>query len=739
MLTILRKHQKSIFMVVACTTILSFSFFGTYSAMLNKNNSVVVKEEDHTIVSRMDGSTLSFLTTEKLAHFIAGDETGISEGMLPVNPFLDRFLERDLIESGVLEQLAVSFKEEVLPDFLELQAKSQNIPLYKHSKYGFFSVEGAWSRYAEGMAKNYAEWKKGGSLESQIAVLANLYLGQAQFPPHALRQLLKMEQERFLGAADPLIHQTSLALFGAHSAKEFFGPKLLLLASQYIQHINALSSFEKIDEKASYALALSHLKTFYERGRKEGDEEVPNLEALYRQAVMQLGINEKDLLSMVATVELFRRTVHEKNANIALHPMPFEEICDHLHAKLVGNHYKLSEAILPRHFFDLAKLECYIQKVTEGQSKTELPTALIATEGALAKNPDVVKKRYVVELCHVKKKDVASMVSMKELLSWCCEHADLLQAKLGVDLVPLFDSGEKTLFWLESLEAKRRMEIEKCALEMIFEKSPSMLEALFSRTPSEKREIDIFFDGRIVGLEAIKDGYALSRFLEQSCGEKVSYQENGEDFYQMTLLEAREPVIATYTEMSAYLDRHLELLLQEQYPVQMRLFPARFAKKSGGFKEYKEVKEELAALYVEQITGHKGSFREVMELRFGDSFASIRDKALKGEDLTSYLYREGSDPLAPFTFERVAFEISRAQASTEEEKGLFDLPLQSYSDLLFSADRGLFFSKVETLEKGDEAKIAAAAYRKEIILRAVQDFHRNHITSVAQVEDEKLS
>src|ERR1700722_15861291 len=110
MLNFLRKYQKIFFIIITATIVVSFCFFGTYSA-LGQRETIPDKEVVRGVsgTSIMQQELLALCRLIESSHYDRADED--KRGM--PNFFNDGVIEKDFLGSGLGVMLAKSFFDEL--------------------------------------------------------------------------------------------------------------------------------------------------------------------------------------------------------------------------------------------------------------------------------------------------------------------------------------------------------------------------------------------------------------------------------------------------------------------------------------------------------------------------------------------------------------------------------------------------------------------------------------------------
>ena len=114
MLSLFRKYQRYIYLVVTVVIIISFSFFGTYST-LGSN-----QWREQIAFKAVDGKEVTRYEVEEMSHFISTDQSDkIAYGGAWGPNFLnDGVIVNDFLKTGLAKELLLAYSSEVQPELL---------------------------------------------------------------------------------------------------------------------------------------------------------------------------------------------------------------------------------------------------------------------------------------------------------------------------------------------------------------------------------------------------------------------------------------------------------------------------------------------------------------------------------------------------------------------------------------------------------------------------------------------
>ena len=225
MLDFFRKYQRYFFLVITVVIIISFSFFGADSTLGSNNwrEQIAFKAVNGHEVSRMD--------LDEMAQFLATDnEDKMTFGGAWGPNFLnDGVIRKDFLETGLGEELALAYAQDLQPDIEKRLTKEKKYVLYTHPLAPYLSVSNAWNHFAPEMNANFDALRaaENGMDPRAFKSRVNLYLGEKKIPAPTLRYVLRYQEKQYNWLQpDDKLNQTDLSLFGYHTVEDWLRPIL---------------------------------------------------------------------------------------------------------------------------------------------------------------------------------------------------------------------------------------------------------------------------------------------------------------------------------------------------------------------------------------------------------------------------------------------------------------------------------------------------------------------------------
>ncbi len=240
MLDIFRRYQKVIFLVVTVVVVFSFLFFGAYGVLGQEDG-----PRDRSIGKMVNGSPIMLSEVQKLSRFIATDREDSMQGRgLPPNFCNDGVIRYDFIKDGLAALIASAYFDVLKGDFEMRLEKAKRFKPYVHPEAPFLSAKTAWDHFIPELNAEMIALQGEFDVSPKVfSHLEKLYLYQSRLKPEMLRQILVYQHRQYPWlTVDQRLSYEDLALFGFHSASDWFGHNFVDLLSEFI--LNAASAAE---------------------------------------------------------------------------------------------------------------------------------------------------------------------------------------------------------------------------------------------------------------------------------------------------------------------------------------------------------------------------------------------------------------------------------------------------------------------------------------------------------------
>ncbi len=729
MLTVLRKYQKSIFLVVTVMVIASFVFFGISSSIRGH-----VKEKDFRYGTLFDGSSVSGRQVAQMVRFLSSDRDDVMvyEGRGTPNLLNDGVLQNDIIATGIAHEIYSRFEEVLKGELGEKYTKFRAYSPYIHPQK-IIGVEAIWGQFA-GELQLASLWEIFRALPQTISAqvfdsLTNLYMAQRRFPPGFVRQMLMYQQHQYGGMiqADPYLQNGDLALFNAKNGVDWFGTHFLELAALFIY--NGANQAQQYGYQVSLDEARAHLvesamKSFsmIEPHKEVSKEEFSHF---MKHQLALLRMEEDEAVEIWQKILLVRRWLNEVGHAVfvdsKLYSVYSDNACKGAEVELI----KLPESLHFRSVDDLLKFEVYLEAVSKREDLLENPKEFYSIEEMMVRAPDLLEKRFILRAIAKEKDEMAIGISMKDSLNWQLNEKNWAELVGEFPQLAKFSGStveEKHQFLL-GLSSKEQVEIDAYARRKILDVNPEAIQEALSNAKSIRQLISLPLVNGAPVLQGITDHKTLLSLLEMAplmdaafaetnldSAQRLScYTEDGKTYYRIRVLDRDNQFhVMSFKEANkaGVLDRLLGERLRGEYA-------------KGRYRgEYDEVLPELklvsfAPLFkaIEKEMGVDSKSFDSLEKRlsFGKQHRFVR---MMGEELQrakgGHFFRPSIEhnsvenqlaPLAPLenAWSPVKEEIrlTRDALSPGFDEKLFEMSGNEWSNVVVAQGEFPFFFQVK--------------------------------------------
>lgn len=634
MLEFFRRYQRYFFIVITIVIVISFSFFGTYSTLSDGSfrEQIAFTTVDGTEITRHElDEMVAFINTDAIDKLTFGGAWG-------PNFMNDGVVAKDFLSSGLGVILAAEYSNDLGADLKPRFEKEKRYSLYQHPEARFIGVESAWNYFSPKLASAYYAMKGATDPMEETALQARtaLYLMQRQFPPEILRQVLRyQEKQNSFVTPDRHLDYTDLSLFGYHTAEDWFGPRFLRLVAEFI--INAAEIAENKGYHVSKADAIADLirnsEQSFSQNAKSPNIGVATSQEYFNEQLRRLGMDQNGAANIWRQVMLFRRLFNEMGNSVFVDPFSFQKINSHAIETVEGELFRLPKELRLNNFLALQKFEAYINAVAnqsdEDQTKLTVPTTFLPAAKVAVTYPELVQKRYILEVASVNKKALESNVSVKE--SWDFEVSNSGFEKLKKQFPELGIKNQATrderFAFLDTLDAKTRARVDAFARSAIVDAHPEWLEKALNDAQSMKVPVGLHEKGGssiFTGLEsgkelmalldsaplASEEGSASLQPASKAAAEKLAnYTADKTIYYRIKVVErASAPEVLTFAEADA--EGVMPVVIDRQmgaYYIKIRGDdPKEFQNEQKGWKPLADVKDIVAKRYYDKLLKNIG-------------------------------------------------------------------------------------------------------------------------------------
>lgn len=608
MFTFFRRYQRAIYFVITAVIILSFSFFGTYSAFTSGRG------EDPVVFRTQDGTKVTRSEFNDYVHFLSMDSLSLGEGgSVPSNPLNDGVLAQDIIASGIGEVLVHRFSKEFQKEWNVKRSRERSFQPYKHPQAPFVSAMQVWSYFAPDLKEAFEQFQLLSSDDSLALYQkkATLYLAERHFPPVFLRQILAYQQQQYNWIEpDIALESRPLGLFGYSQISDWFGGSFVDKSCEFIIQAACRARAAGLSVSSGEALA-----SLYQNAQK-ALQRLPHktemtADDLFRRALRELNLDQSRAIAIWSDVLLFRRLLTELPDNIVINAEPFKTLLRRESEACDLACYQLQPCLRLTSTRDLLKVQLWINNVGDfqGASPATLlpPPALKSAEQVAVSWPEFVERRFVLNFSSVTSDELSKNIRLRDVWNWQVDNGnwEILVKEIPVLGVTSACDRESRLKELDRLSPQMRAKADSMAREHIVALHPQWLEESLSSAKMESQAVGIRLVGGKLPLEGIKDRQALiTELLRAPIGETSpslrNYTQDGVHFYRIQVLDrSSSDSLVSLPRLIAdgTLDTVLDKLLEASYSKIRSERPAEYRNEKGEWKPFSEVKDKVGEAY----------------------------------------------------------------------------------------------------------------------------------------------
>jgi GcvH upstream region-like protein len=613
-----RKYQHYIFIVVTVVIVISFSFFGTYNTI----GSTSWREQ--IAFKAVNGSEITRAEVDEMSIFIATDnsEKMLYGGVWGPNFLNDGVIRKNFLETGIAKEIAAAYIKELESDLMRRHEKENTFKLYTHPQAAFVGVARAWEYFAPDMQKYYHQLRTVTTPKEVFDTKVDLYLSQKLFDPSLLRQVLRFqEKQNSWLSPDPNLDKTDLSLFGYHSIEDWFGSHFTRLISQFI--INASIVAESKGYTVSQTEALSDLirnaEESYQQNINQPNLGVKNLSEYINEQLRRMNMDQSRAIRLWRQVMLFRRYFQDAGGVALVDTITSTQFHGFSKEGLEVDLYRLPSEFRLGDYDSLQKFQVYLEAIAPVAQKKSLalPSTFLTTDQVLKSTPELVQRKYVLEVAEVNKKSLQSKVSVKEMWNWEVQDANWETLKkqfpdLGVKEAK---TREERFDALDSLDPIMAAKVQAFARVAIINNHQDWIEKALDEAPLEKKTIGIRLEGGKFYFEGLNDKAKRKDFialLEKAplnespiLGSPLyAFSADQEHYYRIKLIErSANSEVLTFAEANSdgTLNQLKDRLLEKYYIATRDQHPMLYQKADKSWKNFSEVRDLVADSYFESI------------------------------------------------------------------------------------------------------------------------------------------
>lgn len=717
MLQFFRKYQKFFFFIVTFFVVVSFSFFGTFKTQMAQTTIA-----EKVLGKGIDGSKVTDRDIHAIKRLVAGntDKSGLP------NLLNDQIIQTTFLETGLAKQIATAYFPLLKDEIQERYSKMRSYRPYEHPEAPMLSQKEIWKSFAPSLHKRFENL----AMETKDAtpqtfdLIANFYLEARSVPHGFVKQMLGYQQKQYASflRPDPLFEQRNFSVFGFESLRDWFGDRYLDVLSQCIHNI-ALVAKEK-GYKVTVEEAKVNLFTNAARAAKRyidpkvTDQEIQNY---VKQEIYMLGVEEKKAYQAWQKVLLCKRLLDEVGEAVFVDTLMGDELGSYANQSAEVEAYQLPQELRLRNFSDLVAFQVYLENVApKFAGSLELPTAFESVSAIRERCPELVEKKFYLEIKQANIADLSMDVSLKETWKW--EVADANWSRLQREFPELEKANATTqearMEVLDRLEETKRFELDQFAREQIILSDADLIQkALAEATP--KKEWVSFRASKKgnLSLKGIKDQSALQTLLETQ-DDLVTYTQDRNTYYTIHVIErSKDDHLLTFGE--AKRDKVFKQLvdsnLEQSYAKVRDRNPSLFKAKDGTWKPYREVQDQIGALLYASLLRKLEKEEGNSETKYTFDFYATHRFAPFMKKAKAALVKDPNDPnwvgKKGWRLVKATKTVSRNESAECDAEDLFTLPEGAWTSVKVPADGNVTLYRIlarKASKDGEKGTLTAA-------------------------------
>ena len=558
MLDFFRKYQRYFFFVIAVVIIVSFAFFGSYSAI-----SSFERKKEIVVGKAVDGSKILYSDIEQLARLLSAE---------------NNLVEKEFLKTGVAGRLATAYFEPLKKTWETQFDRAKRYRFYSHSTFAFHNARDLWERFSPGSVKLIEDFQKREAVTPDFfESWAQLYSLQVQCSPEIIKRVLLYQQSQYHIPPDQALLHDSCSLFGLRTMQEWFGRDFLELLSQFVLNGSAIA--KQKGYTASRADAQEDLKA-----------RIGNLDAL--QAV---GLRKDDAIRLWQKALVFLNYYKDMGSATLTDELAYRRMAEFKGEAAILEVYQPPEELRFRQVDELIAFEGYSRLACKRNANPlKAPEDLLPVETVEKNAPELVSSLYSIRFAEADKRKKGATLSLREIWNWQLQDSHWLELSAAF---PEVGVGEDHFALLERLSPAKRSSVDEWTRLRMVDEHPEWIEQQLSQAEVAEKEIFLFSDGSCEGMSIPKNASSFASFIQKSANGNaleapVRYQlENGKVLSITDVKLVSEKKVLSFAEAKRFNRLNVERTLEQAYSKIRISLPTLFQTESGGWKPLSQVRE----------------------------------------------------------------------------------------------------------------------------------------------------
>jgi GcvH upstream region-like protein len=620
MLNFFRKYQWYFFLVITIAIVISFSFFGTYNSLSSNS------WREQVGFKAVNGKEVTRAELDDMVNFIAtdSDEKAIYGGSWGLNFFNDGVIPKNFLQTGLAEELIAVYGNDLKGELQQKLARERKYKLYQHPEAKFLSVENTWGYFSPEMNTHFNSLQSSNDAMDPNAFRArvNLYLGQKKIPDPTLRQILRYQESQYNWLTpDANLDRTDLSLFGYHTVEDWFGPRFVRLVSQFIINAAILSEQKGyvVSKEEAMADLIRNTEISYKQNKDNPNLAVTTPQEYFNEQLRRLNMDKAGAVRTWRQVMLFRRYFQDVGNSVLVDTLSFDKFNGFAKESVNVDLYRLPPELQLNDAESLQKFEVYLNAVAK-RSKDDLitlPTTFLSVNEVAKTYPELVNKRYLLEVSQAGKKSLQGRITLKDIWNWQVNDQNWANLKKQFpDLGSKKDSTRDERFTaLDNLDSVTRTQVDALAKSALVDSHPEWIAEALDRAQPDVQAVGLrteggksFFDGltsreKRAELIALLDRAPLNEAPDQD-SKLYTFSPDGQTVYRIKVLgRDSEPTILTFAEVykDGTLNTLINRLLEKYYVTARDKTPSLYQNEDKSWKKFESVRSVVANEYADKV------------------------------------------------------------------------------------------------------------------------------------------
>jgi len=534
MLQFFRRYQKILFIFTTTTVVISFVFFGTYQAIdpmlsRSKNRGPVafVTANQRKVSQGYFDSICRFLATEPELSYDA-------QKILSGNPLNSGIISANFLQTEIGYLLITphtSLHGQGLQERFEMES---SFAPFKHALRPHLSAQKVWHDFAPDVAQSLASFQAASveNLKENFLLRSRLYLAQRNFPASLLKQMLCYQdyQQAGVSGVDRTLAQKDYSLFGYKNLSDWFGTEFVEHCAKVIIYGAELAKSQgyKVSRQEVMTELYTKSQKCYQMVRDKIDLPTADPATFLQMLVRQQEMDQEELITICEDVLYFQKLFEGAEADVMIDSLALENFYEYANQSVTVQVTQLPNFLRFKNMKQLEEFELYLTSVCNREDDVlAIPKEFASKDVIASRAPELIGRRYVLDVAHVNKEQLYSKVSLKRLWQWQSDNAELIASA--------FPNVKK----LEEAPELIKKSVDQFCYEKICAEHPEWIHELLVSKPHAQQELFLRFEQNKCVLAGIEDVAQLRTLLDREDALEL-YTQDQQNYYSIRVL-ARMP------------------------------------------------------------------------------------------------------------------------------------------------------------------------------------------------------